>query len=128
MKALVLIVEDHAAYRERLTSAAQAKGFQVLPPCERADQALDAFHTEHPDIVVIDLHLKGESDGLSLCQLMVDLNSRVRVVASSSFADPELMDRAFQSGADRCLRKPFRVDEALRLFENMAVEFDEVLS
>lgn len=128
MKAQVLIVDDHPAYRQRLESAAQARGFQVLPHCDRTEDAIEAFHSSQPDVVILDLHISGTTDGVSLCQLMVDLRHGVRVVVSSGFSDPDLMDRAFQAGAHRCLRKPFRVDEALRLFDNLAAEFDEVVS
>ena len=126
MKAQVLILEDHPAYRQRLESAAQARGFQVLPACARPEDAIPVFHRSRPDIVVLDLHLPGQTTGIELCRLMVDLDREVRVVVSSSFSDPDLMDHAFQAGAHRCLRKPFRVEEALRLFENLVVELDEV--
>lgn len=126
MKASVLVIDDHPVYQQRLRSAAQARGFQVLPSVVRVDEAIEAVAEAAPDILILDLHLRGDVDGLDLCRLLGDILSQARIVVTSGFEDPDLMERAFAAGAARCLRKPFRMDEALRLFENLAREREEV--
>jgi CheY-like chemotaxis protein len=124
MKAQVLVVDVNPTYRRILMSAAQARGFQVLDPVHSATAAVDACTRLGPEVIVLDLHLRGEVDGFALCELLLDLNSKARLVAASSFAETGLVERAFHAGAHRCLRKPFRMDEALRLFEHLAAEFE----
>ncbi len=126
MKSSVLIIDDHPTYQERLRAAAQARGFQVLPPVAAAQEAVEVVSREVPQVILLDLHLSEELSGLDLCRLLADLARGSRLVVSSSFTDPGLMEEAFAAGATRCIRKPFRMDEALRLFENLAREFEEI--
>mgnify|MGYP000228788680 FL=1 len=48
----------------------------------------------------------------------------MKIVVTSSFNGRDTIQRAFAAGADRCLRKPFRMEEALRLFEHIALELE----
>jgi len=128
MKARVLIVDDHPSYVARLRAAAQARGFQVLEPCENANDAVRLCSDLRPEIVVIDLHLSGEMEGLALAQVLHDLLPQTVIVGEDAFSNLEEMEEAFASGVHRCLRKPFRMEEALRLFENLAAERDEIAS
>lgn len=127
MNAQVLVVDDHPNYRRLLLSAAQARGFDVLEPLHDASEVLRVCTQLQPRVVILDLHLPGDVDGFSLCELLREIDGRMRIVVSSSFAESDLMERAFDAGAHRCLRKPFRMDEALRLFEHLANELDATL-
>lgn len=122
MKSSVLIVDDHPTYQQRLAAAAQARGFQVLTPVAGAQEAVEVVSMQQPQVIVLDLHLSDEVSGLDLCRLLADLASGSCVVVTSPFSDGDLMESAFAAGAMRCIRKPFRMDEALRLFENLARE------
>lgn len=124
MQAQVLVVDDHPNHRRLLLSAAQARGFRLLEPCSSSQEAIAACSQHRPEVVVLDLHLQGGFDGFALCELVRDICPQARIVVSSSFAESDLMERVFAAGAHRCLRKPFRMDEALRLFEHLAVELE----
>ena len=126
MKCQVLVVDDHLTYSSIVTSAALARGFQVLEPVDTTADAVAACQTHRPEVVVLDLHLSGDVDGLALCELILDIDADVRVIGASSFDDNELMERAFRHGVSRCLRKPFHLDEALRLFDHLARELTEI--
>ena len=128
VKSQVLIVEDHPTYTHLLTAAAQARGFQVLEPVADPAGAIEACKRYRPEVIVLDLHLSGEVDGIALCDLILDLDGTTRIVAAGSFPESGQVDRAFRHGVHRCLRKPFRMDEALRLFENLAKEFEGALT
>ncbi|HKK71290.1 MAG TPA: response regulator [Candidatus Krumholzibacteria bacterium] len=126
MKTRVLIVDDHPTYRHLLIAAAESRGFRVLPPVERASDAIECFKREQPEVVILDLHLPGEVDAFALSEFMLDLAGNTRIVAASSFSESGLVDRAFQRGAHRCLRKPFHMDEAQRLFDHLSRELHPV--
>ncbi len=126
MKTRVLIVDDHSTYRQLLQMAAETRGFRVLPPADRASEAIDVFKREQPEVVVLDLHLAGDVDAFALIEFMLDLDGNTRIVAASSFSEGDLVDRAFRRGAHRCLRKPFHMDDALRLFEHLGRELDSL--
>ena len=124
MQAQVLVVDDHPNHRRLLLSAAQARGFRLLEPCSTTKDAITACSIHRPEVVVLDLHLQGGVDGFALCELLRDICPQAKIVVSSSFSESDLMERVFAVGAHRCLRKPFRMDEALRLFEHLAVELE----
>ncbi len=124
MKTRVLIVDDHPTYCQLLQTAAETRGFRVLPPVEQASEAIETFKREQPEIVVLDLHLPGDVDAFALIEFMLDLDGNTRVVAASSFPEGDLVDRAFGRGAHRCLRKPFHMDDALRLFDHLGRELN----
>lgn len=123
MQARVLIVEDHPGYVALLSAAAHAKGFQVLEPCTEAAEALRRCADLQPEVVILDLHLSGEVEPLELARMLVELRRSPLLVGSGSLAEPGAMEEAFSRGIDRCLRKPFRMEEALRLFDVLAAEF-----
>lgn len=118
----VLIVDDHAGYRQRLVAAAQEMGFEIVGECANGEETVSLFAREKPDCVVLDLHLPGEVSGLETAHVLLQIEDRALLVAASPFTDAGELTRAFDAGFHRCLRKPFRTDEALRLFENLAEE------
>ena len=122
MNSEILILDDHPTYQRLLKSAAEARGFQIAGFAPNSNAALQLCSRANPAVVVLDLHLEDGTDGYSFCQLLREILGDVTIVATSSFVGRDSVDRAFRAGADRCLRKPFRMEEALRLFENLAVE------
>ncbi|RKZ12691.1 hypothetical protein DRQ32_03125 [bacterium] len=126
VKTKVLILDDHPTYQQLLRSAAQSRGFKVLGIEASSGAALETCAKTRPSVIVMDLHLDEDSNGYSFCKLLREINGPVKIVVISSFSGRDSIDRAFAAGADRCLRKPFRMEEALRLFEHLALELDPV--
>ena len=122
MKAEILILDDHANYQRLLKSAAGSRGFQVLEAASTTAAALQICSRVSPSVIVVDLHLDRDSDGYSFCKLLREINGPVTIVVTSTFSGRDTVDRAFAAGVDRCLRKPFGMEEALRLFEHLALE------
>lgn len=123
MKPEVLILDDHPTYQRVLKSAAETRGFTVLGTETSTGAALQACSRSAPSVIVVDLHLDGDSSGYEFCKLLKEINGPMTLVVTSPFNGRDTVERAFAAGADRCLRKPFRIDEALRLFEHLATEF-----
>ncbi|MGE4658724.1 MAG: response regulator transcription factor [Gammaproteobacteria bacterium] len=65
-KKLVAIVEDQADVRDNYADALSRDGFKVRGYAS-GEQALAAFENKLPDLVIIDIHLGEEMDGLDLC-------------------------------------------------------------
>lgn len=122
MKNEVLILEDHPTYQQVIKSAAETRGFQVIASESSTGAALQVCSRTRPAVIVVDLHLEGDTDGYAFCKLLREINGPVKIVVTSPFNGRDTIDRAFAAGVDRCLRKPFRIEEALRLFEHLAQE------
>ena len=124
MKSEVLILDDHPNYLRTLKSAAATRGFKVIDAESTTGAALQVCARTRPALIVMDLHLDRDSDGYAFCKLLREINGPVKIVVTSSFTGRDSIQRAFGAGADRCLRKPFRMEEALRLFEHLSLELE----
>lgn len=124
MKSEVLILDDHPNYLRILKSAAETRGFKVIDAESTTGAALQVCARTRPALIVMDLHLDRDSDGYAFCKLLREINGPVKIVVTSAFTGRDSIQRAFGAGADRCLRKPFRMEEALRLFEHLSLELE----
>lgn len=63
--ARILIVEDEALIAAELEDRLQRRGFEVLGPVDTADAAIATVEMHRPDLVLMDIRLKGERDGIA---------------------------------------------------------------
>ena len=122
----VLVVEDDPDSREVLQLFLEQNGASVrAADSARAAMAeLTETGRDLPDVIVSDLAMP-EEDGYSLVsrirQLTPEHGGRIPALALSAFASVESRQRAFESGFQRYLTKPFEpdliVDQILALKE-----------
>jgi DNA-binding NarL/FixJ family response regulator len=67
MSRTVLIVDDHAAFRERARALLQDDGFDVVGEAGDGDGAVEAAHRLRPQIVLLDVRLPG-IDGFEVAE------------------------------------------------------------
>ena len=104
MSAEILVADDDASLREVVRYALARAGFEVREAVNGAD-ALRAFETAAPDLIVLDV-LMPELDGLEVCR-RIRQTSSVPILFLSSRG--EELDRVLglDSGGDDYLTKPF---------------------
>ena len=106
----VLVVEDEAPLRELIVVTL---GDSYV--CEEAadgDAALAVLEERPPDLVFLDVMLPGIGGIDILRKMRADPKLRdVPVVVVSAWQGAEDVKVALESGADRFVAKPFRVDE-----------------
>ena len=66
LKATILVVDDEAAVRRVLVMRLQLAGYRVVC-AEDGEQALELFHKDSPDLVVLDVMLP-KLDGFAVCR------------------------------------------------------------
>jgi two-component system, OmpR family, phosphate regulon response regulator OmpR len=104
-EAHILVVEDDARLRERLARYLTENGFRVTA-AENAMEARTQLGFVHPDLMVLDVMMPGES-GLDLVAALRRDGNRVPVLLLTARGAPEDRIAGFQSGADDYLGKPF---------------------
>jgi DNA-binding response OmpR family regulator len=72
MKAQILIVEDEATLYERLRKHLVKENYSVDEYTPSVDEAISRINLKRPDIVLLDIDLKGDLTGLDLGQLLHD--------------------------------------------------------
>ncbi len=92
----ILIVDDHPAMRQGVTTLLSRKGFLVAGEAQRKQEALELAASERPDLVLVDLSLKNESG----IDLIAELRKRgVPTLVYSMHEEPHYIKRAFAAGA-----------------------------
>jgi DNA-binding NarL/FixJ family response regulator len=98
-KAKVVLVEDHPMFRERLAQVINKDlGMVVTGEADNIQDALRIIEQTQPDIVVVDLTLRG-SGGLDLLKILKTRNVTTPVLVLSMHAEALYADRAIQAGA-----------------------------
>ena len=112
-------------------------GYDVLV-ADNGEQALELVHLHEPDLILLDLWLPGEIDGMSVCA-QVRQWSQVPIIVVSARTDEKQKVQALDKGADDYLTKPFNNDELLarvraclrraaNVSEGMNVQVPEVIT
>jgi len=106
----VLVVDDDADLAEMLGIVLRAEGMEPVF-CFTGADALEAFHRERPDIVLLDVMLPGR-DGVSIC---ADLRreTAVPIIMLTARTDTTDVVAGLQAGADDYVTKPFKPKELL---------------
>ena len=106
----IYIVEDEALIVMELVDRLTRLGYQVCGKAARGEQALEEIPRTNPDIVLMDICLAGELNGIDTAVRLRQLLD-VPVVFLSAFSDARLVEDAVGSGAFGYLLKPFEERE-----------------
>lgn len=103
--ARVMIVEDEAITAMATGAMIKRLGHVVSAAVGTGQDALDAFRRQRPDLVLMDIRLDGDLDGIETAKLM-RRDSNVPVVFVSAFVDDATRDRAAEAGSFDFMAKP----------------------
>ena len=106
----ILIVEDEGIIAIDLKSCVEQLGYTVLACVDSAEKALELVEQEPPDLVLMDIVLKGPMDGIEAAALM---RSRwgIPAIFITAYADPEWVERAKPVNPFGYILKPFQSNE-----------------
>jgi two-component system response regulator BaeR len=107
----ILIVEDEPKIASLLEDYLRSRGGYRCRTVHRGDEALDAFHAEKPDLVLLDLMLPG-LDGIEVCKTLRAESSVPIIMVTARI---EEIDRllGLELGADDYICKPFSPREVV---------------
>lgn len=106
----VLIVDDEQAIRDALGRKLRREGFEVVL-CGDGLEGLRAFHGERPDIVILDIIMPGEMNGLTICRRIREVADTPIMMLSAQAVTEEDIIEGLTAGADEYLVKPIRLNE-----------------
>jgi diguanylate cyclase (GGDEF)-like protein/PAS domain S-box-containing protein len=105
-----MIVEDEVVIAMDIRNQLEDFGYEVVASAVSGGQAI-AEATEHrPEIVLMDIVLSGNMDGITAAQVIIK-SLHIPVIFLTAYSDPNTLKRAKVSGATSYLIKPFRPDE-----------------
>lgn len=106
----VLIVEDEAIIAMDLAQRLENYGYAVTGIAASSDQAIELFDATGPDLVMMDIVIRGGRDGVATATLL-RARRDVPVIYLTAFSDDETLRRARETNPHGYLLKPFRPDE-----------------
>lgn len=102
----ILIVEDEAVVAADLQDRLRSAGFDVEEPVASGERALEVGPRLLPDLVIMDIRLAGQLDGVDTARKLRD-RMDVPVIFLTAFDDPAMFERARLVEPHAYLRKPF---------------------
>ncbi|MGH3717823.1 MAG: response regulator [Pseudonocardiaceae bacterium] len=110
----VLLVDDHPLFRAGLRAALDsADGIKVVAEADDAEQALVLVRELAPEVVVMDLHLPGQS-GIDTIRVLTRDHPAVRVLVLTMSEDDDALVAALRAGAKGYLVKGSGREEVLQ--------------
>ena len=119
-KVRVLIVEDEAIVSMDLRYKLEAMGYSVPAEIRSGEEAVDAASRLRPDVILMDIWLSGEMDGIDAAG-EIRRRFNIPVVYLTSHADEYTLARAKTTEPSGYILKPF-YDAELRAVVEMAID------
>ncbi|MDH4037875.1 MAG: response regulator [Candidatus Krumholzibacteria bacterium] len=109
-RARVLIVEDESIVRMHVRATVEAIGHEVVASVATAEEAVEAARREAPDLILMDIQLRGERTGVDAArELSLDVDAALIFV--TAFADENTVRATESVGAVGYIVKPFSEPE-----------------
>ncbi|SMF28284.1 PAS domain S-box-containing protein/diguanylate cyclase (GGDEF) domain-containing protein [Alteromonadaceae bacterium Bs31] len=118
-KARILVVEDELIVARDIEMELRNLGYEVLGHCTSGEEAIDIARNQTLDLILMDIQLAGEMDGIDAAQIFRTQFS-IPVVFISAFDADELLARAKLTEPYGYIVKPFSERE-LRTVLAMAI-------
>jgi two-component system, response regulator PdtaR len=122
--ATILIVEDELIVAESLSLDLQRKGYAIAGIVSTGEEAINAASISQPDLILMDITLKGKLDGIETCKI-IQQQQAVPVIFITAFSDRANVERAQQTGEPlHYLVKPIRLKDLTRRIEAILDSID----
>ncbi len=115
-KISVLIVEDEAISLLLLCEGFSIDGFKVCATAATGCEAVIMALEKRPDVVIMDIGLAGEMDGLEAAR-RIRRDNDAAIVFTTGYNDDELRKRAEEFKPLAFLIKPVEIDELIRVIQ-----------
>ena len=110
------IVEDEVIIADHLAVILLKLGYNVVEPAASYTEAIVMIEKEMPDLLLLDIQLKGKRDGIDLA-LKVKENYNIPVIFLTANADSVTVERAKKANPSAYLIKPFTKDDLYTAIE-----------
>lgn len=102
-----MVVEDERVLALDLADTLDELGYTVAGMATRGEEAIELARRLHPQLILMDVRLAGEIDGITAAETIRDEHD-VPVVFITAHADDDTLHRATHSDASAYLVKPFK--------------------
>lgn len=112
----LLLVEDEAIVAMDIADQLISHGYRIVEIVDNGKDALRSAEKHCPDLVLMDVNIKGDMDGIDTAAAIMD-QRHTPVLYLTAFTDPKTVQRAAATGPYGYLAKPFQVKELIASIE-----------
>ncbi|WAC13707.1 response regulator [Dyadobacter pollutisoli] len=106
-KIRILILEDEGIQAMGLEETLEKHGYEVALIADNGKEALEFISHEPVDLALLDIHIKGDMDGIETAWKMKDVTS-IPIIYLTAYMDNETVRRAEETAPAAYLTKPYR--------------------
>jgi len=116
----VFLVEDDDILAKTTEWRVRKLGYDFIGRAASGREAIGLIEGLHPDIILMDINLRGEMDGIVVAEI-IRKQSAIPIIFLTANLDKETISRAKETGPKGYLVKPFD-DTDLRVAIELAVK------
>jgi two-component system, response regulator PdtaR len=109
-KKRILIVEDESLLAMNIQRLLNRLGYDAFQTVSRGENAVEIADRERPDLIMMDIHLKGKMDGLETAERIRKFLD-VPVIYTTAYSDDETLERAQKTSSSVVLMKPYEISD-----------------
>jgi two-component system, response regulator PdtaR len=107
-KIRILIVEDEAIIAQFLKMELEGEGYEVCCFVASAEEAILESRHKKPDLVLMDIHLAGELDGVEAAK-RITKEKNIPIIFMTGYSEKDLFDRVQELNPAGYLPKPIEI-------------------
>lgn len=116
MSLRILIVEDEPIISDDIESTLICNHYDIAGKAYSSTQALDMLVNRYPDLVLLDISIKGDKDGIDIAAIIRE-KYHIPFIYLTSFSDKLTLDRAKPTMPYGYIVKPFKDRDLLTSIE-----------
>lgn len=124
LKVNVLVVEDESIVSKDIQNTLTKLGYQVIGAASTGEKALTLVKNEVPDIVLMDIMLKGDLNGIEVAKL-IKANYNIPVIFLTAYADEATLNKAKLAEPYGYIIKPFKEQDLQATIEMALYKFEK---
>jgi two-component system, response regulator PdtaR len=114
----IAVVEDEGIVAMDLKKSLLSLGYAVSFVADSGEVVLDKLKTARPDIILMDVVLKGELDGIETAKTIYELYN-IPIIFLTAFEDENTLKRAMLLNDYGFITKPFEDSKLKEVIESM---------
>lgn len=116
----VVIVEDEASMAMCLEMVLRRAGFDIRANVGTGEEAINETGRVCPDVVLMDISLEGDIDGINAAQrIRIQKKRKNQIIFMTGYSNPEMKRRAQEVQPLAYLEKPFEFSELIRILNTL---------
>ena len=118
----ILVVEDEMIIAADLSMQLANIGYEVIGIQTRAEDAINNLKVNRPDLILMDINLAGDMDGIDAAKHILE-NFSIPVIFLTSNTDDATFQRAIETKPYAFIAKPFQINDLTR---NLKIAFQHI--